>query len=378
MRVLLTAYVRFPNALAWHTLELAKALTADGHEVYLFCQRGSPLASWTLNEPFQVNREFNLNRAAPCQIFGGLAALRSAIRRFRPDILNPHCPPGHSFLALAGFLERSSAPLIRTVADPRPPKNNVVNRYLHERLTDGMIFTSESSVRRYRNVFTLKNDVCAVILPGFRSDDFTQGVQSMGIRERYALADDVLLIGMAARMSPEKGQEVFLQALTLLKPEERRRIFCVMAGEDSRERGRADLSALAEKYGVSSSIALLEKMEDVRPILKDLDLGLITSTRSEAISRAALEYMSFGLPVIASDVNILPETVMDGVTGWIFKNQNSEDLAACLRAALNSPDERKKRGAAGKHRVCDDLSNKSFLERTIAHYRKILANRISS
>ena len=55
--------------------------------------------------------------------------------------------------------------------------------------------------------------------------------------------------------------------------------------------------------------AFPDKLDDVRPLMSELDVGVITSTRSEAICRVALEYMSFGIPVMASDVNILPEVV---------------------------------------------------------------------
>jgi glycosyltransferase involved in cell wall biosynthesis len=299
--------------------------------------------------------------------------LRRTLREFQPDILNPHCPPGHSFLALARGLERADLPLIRSVDDPRMPNRNALNRYLHHSRTDGVLFTTASSLKRYESVFNLRQT--RVILPGFRPDDFTAQVQPGGYRHRFGVRDDQLLFGIIARMSPEKGQEVFLEALSLLPADLRARVFCVMAGEDSRERGQADLKAVAARFGVESNVAFLEKLSDVRPLMSELDVGLITSVRSEAICRVALEYMSFSHPVISSDVNILPEVVRNGRTGWIFANHDARGMAACLSEAITQPDERRKRGLAGHELVHGEFSLTHEVEQTLDFYGQITAIR---
>ena len=374
LRIVITAYVRFGNALAWHALELARGLHEAGHEIRFFCQRGSPLAGWSEGAPFPVNRDLNLNRANPASVWNGLAALRRTLREFCPDVLNPHCPPGHSYLAMARSLERMPIPLIRTVADPRSPNGNLLNARLHLRRTDGFLFTTSSSLRRYVTAFDLGTIPRKVILPGFRSDDFVAGVERGGYRQRFGLGEDQLLIGTVARMSPEKGQEVLLHALQSLDVEERRRVFCVLAGEDCRERGRADLERLARRLGVQSCVAFLGRLDDVRPLMAELDLAVVPSTRSEAVCRVALEYMSFGIPVIASEVNILPEVVRDGDNGWTFRNEDASALADCIRRALLSPTERRARGARGRQLVADSLSLRAETLATLDLFSEIIAS----
>ncbi|MFZ5434453.1 MAG: glycosyltransferase family 4 protein [Calditrichota bacterium] len=347
MKILLTAYVRFRNALAWNTFELARTFHSAGHDVFLCCQRESPLAKWSGDAGLPFNADLNLNSASPGEIINGLWTMRQIIRKFKPDIINPHCPPGHTFLALARRFERYRTPLIRTIADPRPPKNNPLNRWLNRRLTDGLIVTTRSSLERYEAVIGANHPPARIILPGFRSDEFIQTVENRNYRQTLRLNDDVLLAGIIARMSPEKGQEVLLKALSLLNAEDRNRLFVALAGEDSRERGRSDLEAIAQRYHVADRVAFLGELDDVRPLMSELDLGIITSTRSEAICRVALEYMSFGIPVISSDVNILPEVVHHGQNGWVFPNHNAVALAECLHDAIASTEERRRRGETG-------------------------------
>jgi glycosyltransferase involved in cell wall biosynthesis len=365
LKILITAYVRFPNALAWHALEVSRGLHRAGHEVYLLCQKKSPLAQWSENEPFHVNRDLNLNRIDPQNVLNGIITMRRNLREFQPDILNPHCPPGHLYLALARRLAPSNAALVRTIAEPRPPKHNFVNQRLYEGTADGVILTTESSRRRYAQVFRLNHAEVTTIHPGFCADEFCATVVSRGYRRQLGLDNGQLLAGIIARMSPEKGQEVLLEALHLLPKEDRTRIHCVIAGPDSRERTRADLVATANGLGVRDHVTFLGPLDDIRPLLAELDLGIITSTRSEAICRIALEYMSFGIPIIASNVNILPEVIRHGDNGWVFPNRDAQTLAGHLREILNSPLERERRGRAGRDLVHNDFSAKNEIQQLV-------------
>lgn len=338
-----------------------------------FCQRGSPLATWARDAGLASNSAFNLNSARPGDVLGGFAALRRTLCEFRPDILNPHCPPGHSYLAMVRQMGHSPVPLIRTVADPRVPHRNPLNSWLHRRHTDGFIFTSHSSQARYEHVLAGAPPQTEVILPGFRAPEFVAGVDDGSWRERLGVQAGRLLIGIIARMAPEKGQEVLLEALSLLPAEERARIFCVIAGDDSPRRGHAALAAIARRFGVEQQVVFPGKLADVRPLIRELDLGLITSLRSEAVCRVALEYMSFGVPVITSDVNILPEVVRDRVNGAVFPNRDSRALASLLREALHHPERRRAWGEAGRTLVHTEFGLEREIERTVAFYQQVSA-----
>lgn len=343
----------------------------------MYCKRESPLARWTEGAPFAVNCEFDPDGAPLTDSGPLLQSLRKTLHSFQPDVLNPHCPPGHSFLALARALSPSNAPLVRTVADPRSPNSNFVNAFLHRRLTKGILFTSRSSLNRYSRLLWKSTVPVQVILPGFRADDFIAGVKPQGYRERFGVKPDQIFAGIIARMSPEKGQEVFLEALSKLGEADRKRIFCVMAGEDSRERGQAALQAIAKQHGVENQVAFLGKLDDVRRLMSELDLGIITSTRSEAICRVALEYMSFGIPILSSDVNILAEVVRDDVNGLSFPNQNSDAMAAKLQTLLNDTSLRDRLGQTGRSLVHGEFDIRQEIETTVAFFSQILSKQTS-
>ena len=95
----------------------------------------------------------------------------------------------------------------------------------------------------------------------------------------------------------------------------------------------------------------------------------------EGFSLPAIEAMSSGVPLIATTGGALPEVVgPDGLTALHVPPADSEALAATLAAALERPAElRATVGAAGRARVEQSFSWRSTAERTVEHYRAVLA-----
>lgn len=359
--------MRFASAMAWYTFHLARGLRAHGHEVYLFAQKKSPLAEWAITEHIPGNYTQNFHTSNPLQLYQSIKALRNTIVDFAPDILNPHCPPGHAMLAIAN---RKKRPLVRTVAEPRSPKNNIINRFIHEQRTDGLIFTTASSLPRYHAVFNFERTLESTILPGLDLTLFPKVPQSSW-RKELGIPDTALFAAIVARMSPEKGQEILIEALALLPEVTRKSLVVLLTGDDNSQRSAADLSQLANSKGVLESLRFAPRMSDIRPLLTEIDLGIITSVRSEAVCRIALEYMAYSKPVISSDINILPEIILNGVNGRCVSATNPHELASALQAAVNDRTELIAMGRRGNELLRSDFTLDKMTSDTLKFYREV-------
>lgn len=369
MRILLTCHVRFASALAWYAYHLARGLRSAGHDVYLSSQRGSPLAEWARTAGIPGTDQFDYHSANPLHLAQAVRQLRRVVREYEPDVLNAHCPPGHALLA---WVNSGRRPLIRTAAEPRSPRNNAVNRFIHERRTDGLIYSTATSAVRYAQVFSLTRVAQQVIYPGLDLSLFPETAFA-NWRQRLSVPDDALFAAVVARMSPEKGQEKLIEALALLEPGVRSRIVVLLTGDDNRQRTWRDLELLAQQKGVASSLRFASRLDDVRPLLSEIDLGVITSLRSEAVCRIALEYMAYGKPVITSDVNILPEVVRHDDTGWVFPSQEPARLAWLLERATTERAALRDMGERGRARLESEFTLAGMTERTIVYYQQVLA-----
>jgi glycosyltransferase involved in cell wall biosynthesis len=85
------------------------------------------------------------------------------------------------------------------------------------------------------------------------------------------------------------------------------------------------------KFGLETRVFLIGKTENVRDYLFSSDI-MIHSSRGEGISNAILEGMFAGLPIIATNVGGVPETVFPG-SSMLFPYKDDKALLNCLLKA---------------------------------------------
>jgi glycosyltransferase involved in cell wall biosynthesis len=76
----------------------------------------------------------------------------------------------------------------------------------------------------------------------------------------------------------------------------------------------------------------------------------------EGFGLPPVEAMAAGLPVVTSRSGTVPETVMDGVTGFVVEKNSVEELAQALLLLLRDDDRREAMGRAGRRRVLQYFS----------------------
>ena len=108
---------------------------------------------------------------------------------------------------------------------------------------------------------------------------------------------------------------------------------------------RANLEQLAGQLGISERVTFLGFSDRVADILNRMDVFVVTS-EYEGISIAILEAMSLKLPVIATNVGGIPETVKHNETGLLI-NQTADSLANAMRYLVSNPSSIQKMGDAG-------------------------------
>ena len=101
------------------------------------------------------------------------------------------------------------------------------------------------------------------------------------------------------------------------------------------------------KLGVAERVRWFSFQGQVGPCLSALDL-LVLPSAWEALPLAALEAMSCGLPVLATNVGGVPEAVEDGVTGRLVPPGDAPALATALAEMLGDRELRRRFGRAGR------------------------------
>ena len=134
---------------------------------------------------------------------------------------------------------------------------------------------------------------------------------------------------------------------------------------------KRQLEAQAVKLHLSDMVSFLGFVEDTTLLYKNADIFIMPS-HQEALGVAVLEAMSYALPVIASRVGGLIESIEDGQTGLLFSPGDSEGLVLAIRKLLNDPAEAYRLGQAAAKTVREAFGRDNYIRQHEVLYEKLL------
>jgi len=134
-----------------------------------------------------------------------------------------------------------------------------------------------------------------------------------------------LVILAVGRLHPVKDHAFLIRACRLLK-DRKQPFLCLIAGEGEE---RPALGRLIHDLHLELEVTLLGQLSqpqlDIR--YRKADLVVLTS-RSEGIPLVLMEAMARGKPVLAPAITGIPELVVDGETGFLYRPGSLEDFVA--------------------------------------------------
>jgi glycosyltransferase involved in cell wall biosynthesis len=99
----------------------------------------------------------------------------------------------------------------------------------------------------------------------------------------------------------------------------------------------------------------------------------VLPSRTEAMGRVLVEAMAAGKARVGSDVDGIPTVINDGVDGFLFKKNDSQDLANKLKLLMENPDLRKALGTAGRARVLNEFTEQNYIDKLVKMYSEVLS-----
>lgn len=326
------------SGMAHYALTLAAEQARRGHRVEFWGRDGSPV--------LDAARGLGLlARGWPGGAAGCLSwfAQRRQAAAFSPRVINAHTGTAQSLaLLLAAGLPCA---VVRTRGDARPARASPWTSLAASR-TAAFIAANGALEQSLKAAF-----------PAALIERVAQGLAGPARAEPLPGAP---LIGMIARFDPVKGHAILLGALRRLAPRfPDLRAIC--AGEG---RLLADARRRLTSAGLEQVVELPGRVPDVWSFMAACRVGVVASLGSEAVSRAALEWMAAGRPVVASRVGGLGDLVEDGVSGLLVEPGDENALAQALSRLLLDPALAETMGRAGRRRWEEAFSPETFYQAT--------------
>jgi D-inositol-3-phosphate glycosyltransferase len=166
------------------------------------------------------------------------------------------------------------------------------------------------------------------------------------VRRQLSLTADEPLVLYVGRIEPLKGIDILIRAAAETEAPFQ---LVVVGGDDKDERRTSELRRLAAELGIGDRVTFRDAVpHDELPLYYSAADVCVVPSYYESFGLVALEAMACGLPVVASRVGGLAETVQDARTGYLVPWRCPEPFAERLELLLHNEPLRRSLGRAGR------------------------------
>ena len=193
----------------------------------------------------------------------------------------------------------------------------------------------------------------AIVPNGIDLSRFSGLVRPCALRREYGIPSSAPLLGVIARLEPEKGHRHLVAAMPAILEAVPDAWLAVIGEGSEADALRAQAASLGRR--VAGRIVFTGRRDDVSAVTADLTVAVLPSLR-EAQGISLLEAMARRVPVVASDVGGIPEVITDGVDGRLVPPGDAPALAAAITELLRDPELARRLGEAGRRTVEERFS----------------------
>ncbi len=213
------------------------------------------------------------------------------------------------------------------------------DRALIRRLTpkmDHLIAVSRAIVRKIEDEGRVGAPV-SLIYNGVDLQRYADQEVCCTLHAEYDIPDGAQIVGVVARLEPEKGHPTLLEAWPRVLASVPN-AHLLIVGEGSQREALEDRATVlgllgSPRGGARPSVTFTGRRDDIPAVTGALDVAVLPSYR-EAQGLSILEAMALSRPVVASAVGGIPEMVEDGRTGLLVAPRDPEALGIAIARLL--------------------------------------------
>jgi glycosyltransferase involved in cell wall biosynthesis len=185
-------------------------------------------------------------------------------------------------------------------------------------------------------------------------------------RQRFHLGEEPVL-GMIARLSDVKGQDVLIEAMRKIVGAVSN-VTLLLVGEGRME---ARLRKRVGRLHLQDHVRFISVVNKTQEMLSLFDVFVVPS-RQEGLGLSIMEAQAMGLPVVASRVGGIPSLIEDGKTGVLVEPGKSDLLAEAIIGLLRDKGRSKTIGAAGRTFIQENYSSEKMIDKITALYEQCI------
>ena len=312
--------------------------------------------------------QVEMTRAIGGRDLKAIKGVRALIKKYNPDIVYAHSskagaiaraadiglrnrcvynPHGWAFNMRCSAKKKAMYTAIEKIAAP---------------FCDKIICISDAEKQSALDKKICREDKLQVIFNGVDIEAYENGVHGAVKRKDLNIPEDAFVVGMVGRMSPQKAPDVFIKMAKQVKDEVRNAHF-IIVGNGNQE---AEIRKYAEDNGFSNSLHITGWVNNPMSYVELFDVACLLS-RWEGFGLALPEYMMAGKPIVASNVDAIPNIIRNGENGLLVEVDDDIGASKAVLRILREDGLRKKIVAQG----LEDVHNRFNARRVSEEHSKL-------
>lgn len=303
MKFLLVGTNPEATGAATHFVALAEALVEAGHGVDVIAYPGGLIAQELASSGVRLH-DGNFRNAFDLR---GYARVISVARQSRPDWMIGNFGKEYWPLIVVGRLLRIPVALFRH----RTPPMKRISAWLLPRLARHFFAVSNYARQAYLDRGIPAERVKVLYNPVNMQRCRPDPQRREAILRELGIDQDAIVLGYSGRMHQGKGVFCLFDAATAAMAEEPR-LHCLWLGDGP------DAAALRQRASagpVAGRHHFLGWINDIHSYYSAMSMLAFPSIAPETFGRVSVEAQAAGVPVIASRIAGIPETLLPGITG---------------------------------------------------------------
>jgi glycosyltransferase involved in cell wall biosynthesis len=354
---------------AYWAARVVVELERAGHEATLVCRRDAR------ERVVEAARALGATRVETLALRSGARPADDAadLRRLagwlpRVDVVHVHRGKEHWLAALAMRLgARRRPPLVRTRHIVQAVRPHALNRWLYGTATQRTVTVSEAIRRQVVAAGLAPADRVVALPGGVDARAFGAARPEGEARGALGLPADGPVVGALSGLRVMKGHLTVIEAAARLA-RSGRAFHLAFVGRGGME---ARLREALGGAGLTGRTSFVGYVPDPAGALAAFDIALYPPLESDGMSRALLESLAAGRPVVASRVGVAAEVLADGETALLVPAGDAPALADAIERLLADVALRERLGHAGRALVERSLSGARLAERLAALYAEL-------
>ncbi len=296
--------------------------------------------------------------------------LKALVKEIKPDIIHLHTSDSLTVFTISDLLFSLKTKAIFSKKGMGSSGSFLSKLKYNYSGVNSIFCVSRNVERDFSGVLYKKNKFKTTVIHDCVSLDILNSKHEINLRDKFSVNKDYFIIANIANHTRAKDLDTFINVVDyLVNKLGRKEVVFFQIGEFSKL--TPNLLEIVKEKKLEGFIIFTDKIVNAFSLNPQFDLFLMTSQR-EGGPTSVLEAMLIGVPIVSTNVGVVPDVIEDGINGFISPIKDYENLAKKIDLLLTDKNLHKKFISQSKSKIEKEFIVSKIAIQTLTDYKRIL------